>query len=198
MQQLGFDDPLVERRFWVTQLVSEGRRASSSTVARVRQLRPMDDLVALLQEDDTETRAVGTAMLWTIWMSEAGAEAEQSVMRGMDLMGKDRLPEAEGLFTHLIHDHPDFAEAYNKRATVRYMSGMPEAAIADCEETLRRNPMHFGAWHGLGRCYEALGAYREAARAYKKALALQPYGDDNRRRLERCRARLKELGEAGI
>ncbi len=192
MMQLGFDDPRTERQFWVIQLVSEGTRASRTTVAKIRTLRPVDDLLELLQDEEAETRAAGTGMLWTIWMGAAGDAAERTVRRGIDLIGRERLEEAEALFTDLIAEYPEFAEAYNKRATVRYLAGMPQAAIADCEAALRHNPIHFGAWHGLGLCHEARNAYREAAAAYEEALALQPYAEENRRHLERCRARLQQ------
>jgi len=69
---------------------------------------------------------------------------------------------------------PTFAEGWNKRATVRYIAENYEGAIADCEETLARNPHHFGALSGAGLCYMALGRHRDAAAMFRRALAVHP------------------------
>src|SRR5262245_46063266 len=69
---------------------------------------------------------------------------------------------------------PDFAEGWNKRATVRYLRGDYTGAIADCEETLARKPHHFGALSGQGLCHVALGQYHEAAGLFRRTLAVHP------------------------
>jgi len=58
------------------------------------------------------------------------------------------LPTAAAVFTRLIEEAPTFAEGWNKRATVRYLAKDYSGAIADCRETLARNPNHFGALSG--------------------------------------------------
>ena len=70
-------------------------------------------------------------------------------------------------FSRLIERAPAFAEGWNKRATVRYMAGDYEASIADCRETLARNPNHFGALSGQGLCHFALDQHREAAALFR-------------------------------
>ncbi|PYM69935.1 MAG: hypothetical protein DME03_21650, partial [Candidatus Rokuibacteriota bacterium] len=69
---------------------------------------------------------------------------------------------------------PEFAEGWNKRATVRYIAENYEGSIDDCEETLRRNPNHFGALSGQGLCYIAIGRHREAAVMFRRALVVHP------------------------
>ena len=82
--------------------------------------------------------------------------------------------EAEAFFTRIIERAPDFAEGWNKRATVRYLAERYAGAISDCEETLARNPPHFGALSGQGLCHMALGQYREAAVLFRRALDVHP------------------------
>src|SRR5213593_2908629 len=85
---------------------------------------------------------------------------------------------------------PEFAEGWNKRATVRYVAENYEGSIADCEETLKRKPHHFGALSGQGLCYMALGRHREAAAMFRRALGVHP-------RLQGARHNLAAaLGEA--
>jgi tetratricopeptide (TPR) repeat protein len=64
------------------------------------------------------------------------------------------------------------------------------AAISDCEQVLRLNPVHFGALHGLGICHAALGEYSLAIQAFRRALEIQPYSLENQRFLLECSARL--------
>lgn len=187
---MGFDDPLAERSYWVTQLVSEGDSPRHATLTRVRDLRPVDELLALLQEKDETARSVATNMLWTIWLAEGGKEVERQLLRGMERILEGDYPAAEAEFTGIIAAHPTFAEAYNKRATARYLHGDYEGSLADCERTLELNSNHFGAWHGLGLCYEALNEFEEAVWAFRKALRLHPFAKENRRRLRACLDRL--------
>jgi tetratricopeptide (TPR) repeat protein len=87
------------------------------------------------------------------------------------------------VFTRLIDKAPEFAEGWNKRATVRYMAKNYAGSIADCEETLTRNPNHFGALSGQGLCHMALGQYREAAALFRRTLAVHPHLDSGRANL---------------
>jgi tetratricopeptide (TPR) repeat protein len=90
-------------------------------------------------------------------------------------MERRELDEAIALFTRVIERAPDFAEGWNKRATARYVSEDYPGAVADCEETLARNPHHFGALSGQGLCHMALGQFREAAALFRRALAVHPH-----------------------
>ena len=190
MPELGFDDPATERQYWVTQLMGEGAHAKHSTMQQVRKLRPVGELMRLLHDADEDTRAVASNMLWTIWLAEGGKVVEKLLLRGMELILEGAYDEAATQFTAIIRHDAGFAEAYNKRATAHYLAGDFERAIADCEETLKRNENHFGAWHGLGLGHEALGNYREAVWAFRRALQLNPFTKENRRRLQACLDRL--------
>ena len=65
-------------------------------------------------------------------------------MRGRDL------ERALSLADELIEAAPEFAEAWNKRATIHYLLGDDDASVLDIRETLAREPRHFGAISGLG------------------------------------------------
>jgi tetratricopeptide (TPR) repeat protein len=91
--------------------------------------------------------------------------------------------EAERIFTRIVARAPDFAEGWNKRATVRYLAENYDGAIADCEATLARKPHHFGALSGQGLCHVALGQHREAAALFRRTLAVHPHLDAARRNL---------------
>ena len=76
------------------------------------------------------------------------------------------------------------------RATVRYLAMNYVASIADCRETLARNPNHFGALSGQGLCHLMLSEFREAADLFRRALAVHPHLESGRANL---RTALNEL-----
>ena len=126
---------------------------------------------------------MAAATLWEIWCASGAPEIDQLLRRGTETMERGDLLAAEALFTDVIRRAPDFAEGWNKRATVRYLGGNHAAAIADCEETLARKPPHFGALSGQGLCHMALGQYPEAADLFRRTLAVYPHLEVARRNL---------------
>jgi tetratricopeptide (TPR) repeat protein len=142
-----------------------------------------DEAVRTLRGDDPAAAALAAAALWEIWCASGVPEIDQLLQRGSAAMERGDLLAAEALFTDMIRRAPDFAEGWNKRATVRYLGGNHAAAIADCEETLARKPYHFGALSGQGLCHMALGQYKQAAHLFRRALAVYPHLDAGRRNL---------------
>ncbi len=98
--------------------------------------------------------------------------------------------QAEVVLSELIEQLPDFAEAWNRRAVLYFVQQQYRKAIADCRTALDLNPIHFGALHGLGLSYAALGEYREAIYAFRQALNIQPYAIENQRLILECTAKL--------
>ena len=70
---------------------------------------------------------------------------------------------------------PGFAEPWNRRAVLAYDAHDYSGAIAAIEETLKREPRHFGALTGLALIYEDLGRKRQALMAYRAALEVHPF-----------------------
>src|SRR5215475_2558336 len=130
-----------------------------------------------LKGDDPELAATAEAMLWSAWCRSGNAEADRLFRAGVDAMQNRKLDEAEELFDRVIEMLPAFAEGWNKRATIRYMRKNFKGSIADCQETLARNPNHFGASSGQGLCHMSLGEFREAAVCFRRALQIHPHLD---------------------
>ena len=105
-----------------------------------------------------------------MWIRSGVAEVDALLVEGVEAMERRDFGEAERIFTRIVARAPDFAEGWNKRATVRYLAENYEGAIADCEATLARKPYHFGALSGQGLCHVALGQHREAAALFRRAL----------------------------
>ena len=148
------------------------------------------EALAVLRGDDPVRAVRAASALWQMWHQSGQPQLDALLLQGIDAIQRQRLDEADGLFTRLIETAPQFAEGWNKRATVRYMAKNFAGSIADCRETLARNPNHFGALSGQGLCHLALGEYREAADLFRRALAVHPHLESGRTNL---RTALHEL-----
>ena len=74
----------------------------------------------------------------------------------------------------MIATSPNFSEAYNKRATLYYMTGRYDESLSDINKTLDLEPRHFGALSGRGMVFLKQGKNADALRAFKEALAVNP------------------------
>jgi tetratricopeptide (TPR) repeat protein len=112
--------------------------------------------------------------IWALWASSDSPTAEvllQQAARAID----DRAPaEALSILDRLVGAFPDYAEAWNKRATLYFMMKRDEQALKDLEKVLDLEPRHFGALAGRGVIFERQKKYSAARNAYKDALAVNP------------------------
>lgn len=136
-----------------------------------------------LRGDDRELAATAEAMLWGIWCRSGNVEVDRIFRAGVNAMQNRKLEESEQLFSQVIERLPAFAEGWNKRATVRFMRKNFVGSIADCRETLARNPNHFGASSGQGLCHMSVNEFREAAVCFRRALEIHPHLDAVRHNL---------------
>ena len=120
-----------------------------------------------------------TLKIWEIWTNDAETDFGQSTMiEGVSLMNRNSLVAAEKLFSELILSSPDYIEAWNKRATVRYMMGQLENSLNDVYVVLSKEPKHFGAMSGLGLIMIQREDFEGALSAYKKLIAIHPFSKD--------------------
>ena len=131
------------------------------------------------------------AAIWDTWTQAHDNNIEKVLMeRGISAMNAGRLKEAEMLFGELIDRNADFTEAWNKRATVRFMLWNFEASREDVFEVLRREPRHFGAISGLGLIYLRLGALEDALESYKSLQSVFPASPEAQRYIPLIRKKL--------
>ena len=139
----------------------------------------IDDLFARLRTATApaEIEALQNG-IWQLWLTPPpGPEATawaKGLEAGMRAMQADDWGRAIGEFSALVEAVPGWAEAWNKRATARYLRGEYRAALADVVETLRREPRHFGALGGQATMLRQLGAPRQALAVLGKLAALCP------------------------
>lgn len=138
----------------------------------------LDRLFARLGEnlESDEARSVQNR-IWTIWTRYEGevGEVDALMRQGHVATSSGNLHLAWALYTQAIRLDPDFAESWNRRATVNYLVGSYEQSLEDIDEVLAREPRHFGALSGRGLVLLELGRPEAALDAFEAALAVNPH-----------------------
>jgi tetratricopeptide (TPR) repeat protein len=135
----------------------------------------LDDLFStLLISTDLTTIRSTENQIWEIWFNHANEDVEQLIQMGVTRMNYNRYAEAMLIFTHLIENFPDYAEGWNRRATLHYILGNLNESIADIEKVLELEPRHFGALSGLGLVYLQQKQLSKAKQAFENLVDLHP------------------------
>jgi tetratricopeptide (TPR) repeat protein len=161
-------------------------------LARLGEMPAMPALVQALRDEDAQVRAAVQNTMWAIWLRSGDDEIDALMVEGVHRMQAQQYGEAIEIFSQMIARAPKFAEAYNKRATVYYLTQEFEKSIADIHRTLELNPVHFGALSGMGLCYLGLDEPRKALEWFERAVAVNPNLDAIQHYIERIRALLKD------
>lgn len=122
--------------------------------------------------------------IWHIWSKANTAGGGVLFRQGVQFMNDGEHEKALVNFNALVEIEPDFAEGWNKRATLRYLMGDYDGSVADIQRTLALEERHFGALSGLGLIYDALDRKEAALKAFRAALEIHPNMESIRRRVE--------------
>jgi len=146
----------------------------------------LDELLAALPEQ-AESRA-GKAIEAEILerFNESGSPTVDLLMSWANqAIAEKQYPLALDILDQVVILKPDFAEAWNKRATVHFLADDYAAALADIRRTLALQPRHFGALSGLGLILDDTGHEEKAMEAFRMSLEINPLLDKVRESLER-------------
>ena len=131
----------------------------------------------LKKNDNLNNHKLILNKIWEIWLEPNDAEIEKYFGLGLALMNKIRYKQSIFFFSRVIQKNPNFAEAWNKRATSYYVIGDYDNSINDINKTLILEPRHFGAMEGLGLIFINLQEYDQAIKIYKEMLKILPHDD---------------------
>ncbi len=136
----------------------------------------IDDWFGELKNAPTEGIAgLAEDRILRIWLKSGSDTADLLVAWAMQAMEDEDYSAALDLLDAAIAMKPDFAEAWNKRATAFYMMDDYGKALVDIQHTLALEPRHFGAISGLGIILHDVGRDEEALVVLRQALALHPF-----------------------
>jgi tetratricopeptide (TPR) repeat protein len=174
------------------------RRAAAERLGEIGDQGAAEALRLALRDPDQDVREEAGDALWAIWHRSGRPEIDALLRRGVEAMAARRFTEAIALFDEVIARAPDFAEGWNKRATLYYLMGEWDRSLADCEEVIRRNPIHFGALSGFGLNYLQKDDLVHAAEYFEKALDVNPNLIQVAATLEHIRAVLRQRRQQSI
>ena len=163
---------------------AQTRRDAASRLGDVGSMADVTLLVKALRDPDEDVRARAEQAMWRIWARSGDQEVDRLYQAGVEQMSAGDLRQSIATFTRIIELKPDFAEGWNKRATLYFLGGELRKSLADCDEVMKRNPYHFGALSGYALIYIRLEYYDRALEYSRRALEVNPNMDGVRRNID--------------
>ncbi|MGA2793001.1 MAG: tetratricopeptide repeat protein [Roseiarcus sp.] len=174
--------------------VSSAARPEPLPPAQMRRQK-LDDLFARLAASTDVAETNGLVLAIDRLQLDSGSNTGDFLMaRAIAAIGTHSLETSLALLDKIVILQPDWAEAWNKRATVRHLAGDDQGSMADIAHVLILEPRHFGALSGMGMILERRGFRDEALRAYRRALEIAPQLPSLRASVERLTAAVNGQG----
>lgn len=112
--------------------------------------------------------------IWEIWLQPIDPAVNSLMESGISAVGRGDYRAALEAFDQVVEIAPDFAEGWNKRATVHFIVNNLHQSLADISATLELEPRHFGALSGRGLVFFRLRQLEPALLAFEEALEISP------------------------
>lgn len=135
-------------------------------------------------------------LIWQTWLDPRDGGANSLMRLGLDAQQRGDLYGAFALFDAIVNLKPDYAEGWNRRATILFQLGRMEDSRKDAEKTVELEPRHFGALSGLGMIALRLEQPDRALEAFEKALAVHPHLPAAKAQVEALRAQRRRTERA--
>ena len=174
--------------------------ASVAQLRRIEQLQRTGKrgdarrLIPLLKDADALVRQRAEHAIWSLWGRSGQAAVDRLFRTGVAQLGRREIGEAIETFTIVVDTMPGFAEAYNKRATARFLAGDLVGAMDDCQRAIELEPDHFGSLAGYGHIYFRLDDMDMAILYWRRALAVNPNLDSVARSIDAAERILRGRG----
>ena len=147
---------------------------TTTLIANERNLE-LDKLFIDLKKNDPTLSKNIELKIWDLWSTHPTDDKLTSILNeGSRLMHDKELFRAISVFTKVIEIDPNWAEAWNKRATAYYMIGEFEKSQNDIDKVLNLEKRHFGALAGQGLVNIQLKNYEKAILSYQMAEKIYP------------------------
>ncbi|WP_417694263.1 tetratricopeptide repeat protein [Roseibium sp.] len=135
----------------------------------------LDGLFAELAVAEGKTQArIRAHRIQVLWLKSGSDTVDLLMRRAAIALQQEDLILAQDLLDVVVTLAPEFAEGWNRRATVFYMKSDFSKSLADIERTLALEPRHWGALSGLGIIQRRLGQDKRALETFRRALSIHP------------------------
>ena len=155
-----------------------------------------DKLNELFLKLETEQNIITASKIeskiWKLWTTHPSEPTLTELLaEGSYYMSQNQLANAHEMFSKAIELDPNWAEAWNKRATVLYLMGKYELSQNDIDKVLSLEERHFGALSGQGLVQSALKNYQLAIDSYIEAHKIYPAMESPMIMIERLKKLIK-------
>lgn len=135
-----------------------------------------EKLFAALARAANAAEAQGIASeIWTLWFKAPNQDAAALMQQALDRRTGGDYQGSADLLDKLVEAEPDWAEAWNQRATMRYLLNDFEGSLADIDRVLALEPKHFGALSGQALILMHQGRMEAGQAALRKAVEIDPF-----------------------
>ena len=143
-------------------------------VAATKQAR-LDQLFIDLKRERNEKAAERIAgRIWGEWFQSGSASIDLMMQWSQKAIENQKYDVALDFLDQVVTLQPDYAEGWNRRATVHFMMKNFGKSMSDIDRTLQLEPRHFGALSGLAQIMALTGHKQSALEAWQKVLAIYP------------------------
>lgn len=149
---------------------------SPASAQNQREVATLDALFDQLRSapDEATARAI-TDQIWIYWTTPSDPVLAARMRDVLELRQRADFPQVIALLDEIVVDYPDYAEAWNQRATIYYLLRNFDQSMADIEKVLAIEPRHFGALVGRAVMYKEQGKDALALKDMAAALAIHPF-----------------------
>ena len=135
----------------------------------------LDKLFGDLKRERNEKAAERISQrIMAAWNESGSANIDLMMQWSQKAMEDKKFDVALDFLDQIVVMKPDYAEGWNRRATVHFMMNNTAKSMVDIERTLELEPRHFGALSGLAQIMKNRGRMELALNAYERVLAIYP------------------------
>lgn len=136
----------------------------------------LSDLYAYLATADSEESAKPIAEAIERLWNQSGSDTISLLMaRASSALRTKNTDLAVKLLDSVVDLAPDYPEAFNRRAYLRFSQNNVDAAVGDLRRVLALDPNHFKALDALGQIWREHGNKKGALRVFRRLLEVHPF-----------------------
>lgn len=148
---------------------------STSTDETASELSRLDQLFYDLKRERNEKAAERIAQkIWGEWFKSGSASIDLMMNWAQDAIKAKKYHVALDFLDQIVILQPEFAEGWNRRATLHFMMNEYGKSVSDIKRTLALEPRHFGALSGWGMILKNSGQKEQALKVFSQALEVYP------------------------
>jgi tetratricopeptide (TPR) repeat protein len=143
-------------------------------VAATQEARLNQLFIDLKRERNEKAAERIAGRIWGEWFQSGSASIDLMMQWSQKAIENQKYDVALDFLDQVVTLQPNYAEGWNRRATVHFMMKNFGKSMSDIDHTLQLEPRHFGALSGLAQIMALTGHKQSALEAWQKVLAIYP------------------------